>query len=308
VLQAEWEAPPFAVGQIKRTAHITEGNTVLIGHLTGAAGNVFQHLDQLELGDPVTAISRGVSYPFVVSRIFISSNTDASPIDPTSDERLTLMTCAGVWNPFTHDYSERLWVIAEPPDQAAETLASTEPTATAEAEARMTATEAAASTATASVPEPTATPIPFVGQVSAPGGLGNTRGDLSTALGTQVGQTQAGLEQFRQGEREYRVLFSPDSGRAVMLVESPLQGVRLTLDVAMQDARRLLPRDVSPQASGPEGNPQFVVERFSSAALEDALGRGDISAVYVRGPQNSISSVVLGLGDDYGALIDQSRQ
>ena len=30
----------------------------LIGHLTGAAGNVFQHLDQVQLGDEITATSR----------------------------------------------------------------------------------------------------------------------------------------------------------------------------------------------------------------------------------------------------------
>ena len=312
VLQAEWEAPPFAVGQIKRTAHITEGNTVLVGHLTGAAGNVFQHLDQLQLGDDVTAVSRGVSYPFVVSRIFVASNTDTKPIDATSDARLTLMTCAGVWNPFTRDYSERLWVVAEPPDQAAETLISTEPTATAEAQAHATATMAAASTATARVPGPTPTlmptPIPLLGEISPPGGLGNTRGDLSTTLGGPAGQTAGGLQIFRQAGREYRAIFSPDSGRAAMLVEIPQQGVRLTLDVATQDARRLLPQDSRPRSAGLEGNAQFAVERFSSASLDTALGSSDISAIYVHGQQDAISSVILGIGDDFSALIQQSRQ
>ena len=34
VLQVAWEPPPFTVGQIKDTANITQGNTVLVGHLT----------------------------------------------------------------------------------------------------------------------------------------------------------------------------------------------------------------------------------------------------------------------------------
>src|SRR5581483_6861619 len=96
VLQVAWEPPPFTVGQIKDTANVTQGNTVLVGHLTGAAGNVFAHLDQLELGDEITATSRGVPYKFVVSQMFEGSNTDGSPILPESDSRLTLMTCAGV--------------------------------------------------------------------------------------------------------------------------------------------------------------------------------------------------------------------
>ena len=118
VLQTPWEAPPFAVGQIKGTANITEGNTVLIGHLTGAAGNVFAHLDELKPGDEVTAISRGLPYSFVVSRTFESTNDDSGPIQPADETRLTLMTCAGIWNPFTHDYSERLVVRGHRSDNA----------------------------------------------------------------------------------------------------------------------------------------------------------------------------------------------
>src|SRR5206468_1579066 len=61
-IQTAWEAPPFAVGQIKGTANISQGNTVLIGHLSGAAGNVFAHLDERKPGDEITAVSRGLPY------------------------------------------------------------------------------------------------------------------------------------------------------------------------------------------------------------------------------------------------------
>src|SRR5262249_32471193 len=78
-VQTKWEPPPYNVGQIKSSANITEGNTVLIGHLTGAAGNVFAHLDELEPGDEITASSRGLPYTFVVSQSFEGPNTDSAP-------------------------------------------------------------------------------------------------------------------------------------------------------------------------------------------------------------------------------------
>src|SRR5207245_2410653 len=139
VVQNVWEPPPFVVGEVNGSANISEGNTVLIGHLTGAAGNVFAHLDQLKPGDEITAFSRGLPYSFVVSRTIQGANTDTAPLKPGDDARLTLMTCAGIWNPFTHDYSERLWIIAEPPEQAAVTIAAAAATATAGVAATATA-------------------------------------------------------------------------------------------------------------------------------------------------------------------------
>src|SRR5262249_32987779 len=96
VVQTAWEPPPSAVGQIKGPENIPQGNTGLIGTLTGSAGNVFAHLDELQLGDEITTSSRGLPYRFVVSQTFQGPNTDASPMRPDDDARLTLMTCAGI--------------------------------------------------------------------------------------------------------------------------------------------------------------------------------------------------------------------
>jgi LPXTG-site transpeptidase (sortase) family protein len=320
VVPVVWEPAPFTVGQIKTSANITQGNTVLVGHLTGAAGNVFAHLDQLKPGDEVTAVSRGLPYQFVVSQRFTAANTDLAPLQASDDARLTLMTCAGVWNPLTRDYSQRLWVVAEPPEQAAVTIANAAATATAAAatataqatEAAATATaqatEAAAATATAFALLPTATPTPYAGEPALPGGIGNTRIDLEKAFGAATGETSGKLVVFRQPGRDYHVQFTPDPPRAAMVAEwlTP----PLSFDAAVRESRKLFPSDTRPAADAPEGNSQFIVERFSSASLAEALGltSGDFSVIYTRDPRGAITSIVLGLGDDFDALIAQSRR
>ena len=323
VVPVTWEPAPFTVGQIKSTANITQGNTVLVGHLTGAAGNIFGHLDQLKPGDEVTAVSRGLPYKFVVSQSFTARNTDLAPIEASDDARLTLMTCAGVWNPLTHDYSERLWVIAEPPEQAAVTIANAAATATAQAtasaatatvraiEAAATAsaqaTEAAQTTATAVAALPP-TPTPFAGEPAPSGGLGNTRADLEKAFGAPTGETSGKLVVFRQPGRDYHVQFTPDPPRAALVTE--VLAPPLSFDAAVGESRKLLPSDTRPRAAAPEGNSQFVVERFSSASLAEALGvdSGDFSVIYTRATPATFSSIIVGLGDDFDALIAQSRR
>ncbi|MGI9147583.1 MAG: sortase [Chloroflexota bacterium] len=302
VVQIAWEPPPFAVGQINGSANVTLGNTVLVGHLTGAAGNVFAHLDHLKPGDEITTSSRGVPYAFVVSRTFESNNTDTAPLLPADDARLTLMTCAGVWNPFTHDYSKRLWIIAEPPEQAAATIAAAAATATAEA------TAAVAATATALAREPTVTPTPtYVGEPSLTGGIGNSRVDLERAFGRASGETPGKLVVFHQPNRELHVAFTPDPPRAALVAEILSPANRMTFEAAVREARKLLPADTLPRADAPEGNRQFVAERFSSPDLAQALGSSDFSVVYTRDGTGAITSILVGLGDDFEALIQQSR-
>jgi LPXTG-site transpeptidase (sortase) family protein len=114
VVPTSWEPPAFVVGQLQNSAAVTLGNTVLVGHVSGAAGTVFAHLDQLEPGDDIVAISRGVEYRFMVIQTFTGAADDSSPIDASHTPRLTLMTCTGTWEPFARSYSDRLWVIAEP--------------------------------------------------------------------------------------------------------------------------------------------------------------------------------------------------
>jgi hypothetical protein len=122
VVPVPWEPPPFVIGQVQGTAAVSLGNTVLIGHLAGPQGDVFARLDRLRPGDEVVATSRGLEYRFVVSEIAVRPYDDVGPTTDTSTPRLTLMTCTGQWNIRRQDYSHRLWVIAEPPELAAQTI------------------------------------------------------------------------------------------------------------------------------------------------------------------------------------------
>ena len=158
VVDAAWEPPPFVAGQIIATAALGEGNSVLVGHRAGQAGEVFASLPVARLGDEVVAASRGVDQRYIVSMIRILRGDDTTPIGPTETPRLTLMTCVGAWNPLTADYSHRLWVIAEPPDLARATLAATvaqagqaATTSTSRSEAARLRTDAARARAALSV-------------------------------------------------------------------------------------------------------------------------------------------------------------
>jgi len=166
-----------------------------------------------------------------------------------------------------------------------------------------------AATATALALEPTPTPVPlYVGEPSLPGGIGNTRVDLEKALGKATGETSGKLVVFRQPGREFHVLFTPDPPRTALLAEVLASDSHVTFDAAVREARKLFPADTRPRVTAPEGNSQFVVERFNSPSLAEALGTGDFSVVYTRDTTGAITSILLGLGDDFEALMQQARR
>jgi hypothetical protein len=300
VLPVDWEPPLFVVGQIRTSAFVTEGNSVLVGHVRGDAGyNVFDHLDQLALGDTIVASSRGQTYDFVVSQKQILPEDDISPTVPSSTARLTLMTCAGTWNPLTRDYSDRLWVVAEPPEAAAATIAA----------AQMTPT-----------PVPMPTPVVPM-QISAPGGLANTDADLSAAWRAPVGESPSGLAVYHPGSgsntTEHRAQLAdvPAGARRALVVANVFPTTSpLTFEAAVAQSRTLFPKDTQPRDAGPEGNQQFVVERFTSPNLAatlppewfaDRQGQpGDFIVVYGRRSDGRIAFFAVGVGDDAERLLD----
>jgi hypothetical protein len=148
--------------------------------------------------------------------------------------------------------------------------------------------------------------------------LGNTRSDIDAAYGAPTGETPNHLVVFRKNNFEYHIGLVPDlNGRAALVVQVPLQTNQLpTLEQAQAEAHRLLPTDAQPPNPTPEGNAQFVVERYTSQKLAQALppelfspggGQpGSFLIVYVKDSTGKISRWVMGPGNDPNALVAQA--
>ena len=116
-----WDVPNrFAAGWLKTGARAGErGNTVLDGH-HNIAGEVFRDLVELKAGDTLQLWVGSQSREYIVSLLKILPERgqpisvrleNAKWIQPTSDERVTLVTC---W-PYTNN-THRLIVVALPAD------------------------------------------------------------------------------------------------------------------------------------------------------------------------------------------------
>ncbi len=115
----QWQVPAaYEAGWHNTTAPLGQpGNTVLNGH-HNIHGEVFGQLVDLEIGAEITVYDRSIPHHYTVAEVEILPERDqpievrlenASWIQPTDDERLTLVTC---W-PHT-DNSHRLIVVAYP--------------------------------------------------------------------------------------------------------------------------------------------------------------------------------------------------
>lgn len=116
IVDGEWQVPKFVAGHLQGTAQPGEGsNAVFAGHLQSlTSGNVFANLDKLRPGDEVRLFTRAEELRYVIRESRLVEPTDLSVVAPTTEETLSLITCAGTWNPIARDYSERLIVIATP--------------------------------------------------------------------------------------------------------------------------------------------------------------------------------------------------
>ncbi|MGE0228743.1 MAG: class F sortase [Dehalococcoidia bacterium] len=113
-------AGPLEVGSYTFAAKPGEaGNVVLAGHVDfanyGAA--VFYRLRELRDGDEVVVTAGdGATYTYRVSSVVAYEEATAPVMDilgPTSEEVVTLITCAGTFDPQVHAYDQRLVVRAE---------------------------------------------------------------------------------------------------------------------------------------------------------------------------------------------------
>lgn len=117
---AVWDTLSGAVGHHRGSAPLGgPGNTVLSGHTGGKDGGVFRGLWDLQPGDEIWIITReGQEYLYIVEEVFKLQEVGASLeqrlqnaryMDPTEDDRLTLITCWPEWA-----YTHRVVAIARP--------------------------------------------------------------------------------------------------------------------------------------------------------------------------------------------------
>jgi hypothetical protein len=153
------------------------------------------------------------------------------------------------------------------------------------------------------------------------GGLGNTRTDLDAAYGPSTGETPDHLIVYRKNNLEYHVGFVPDpNGRAAVIAELPQPPAQpWTREQALGEGHKLLPKDAQPPNPQPEGNDQFIVERYTSQSLAQALPAevftankgqpGQFVVVYGKdsAPGGRITRIALGPGNDPQAVINQGR-
>ena len=106
-----WYAPGAAPGEV--------GNAVLAGHLDHKDGSpaIFWNIRRLKVGDEIIVSSAGnTQYHFAVTHLQTYAY-NAAPLDKifgyTLHRQLNLITCNGVWDQGTRNYSKRLVVYAE---------------------------------------------------------------------------------------------------------------------------------------------------------------------------------------------------
>ncbi|MBA3471440.1 MAG: sortase [Herpetosiphonaceae bacterium] len=118
---AVWQVAKYAVGQHQGSANPGEGgNIVMAGHVGGSAP-VFQRLIELVPGDQLVVYSAGQQYLYVVrdtqrlQEVGVSDEqrlANASYMDPTDEEVVTLITCWPATGPNAFD--QRIVVQAVP--------------------------------------------------------------------------------------------------------------------------------------------------------------------------------------------------
>lgn len=107
------------------------GSAVIGGHNTYDRGpGVFARLNELQVGDLLSVVdATGTTTSFVVRDIktFNALDTNTGIFESETGAHLNLITCSGVWSPFTQSYTTRLVIFTDrvvPPTAIKTTMAS----------------------------------------------------------------------------------------------------------------------------------------------------------------------------------------
>ena len=113
VNMGEWEVSPMDVGHHEGTGNPGEpGNVVLAGH-RDINSALFRDLDRLQPGDEVYVSNSLGEYRYIVEESLVVSPNYVQVMDPTEDERVTLITCTPIGLA-----TQRLVVIAKLADES----------------------------------------------------------------------------------------------------------------------------------------------------------------------------------------------
>ena len=119
--ELEWETLPFVAAHYDRDTSLVgaRGNAVISGHVvTRFEGNVFRDLYRVDIGDAVETETEQGRFVYTVRDLKLVPPTAVDVLAATREPILTLVTCAGEFNPATRQFSERLVVVAELSDWA----------------------------------------------------------------------------------------------------------------------------------------------------------------------------------------------
>ena len=115
---SEWDVAAYAAGWHKNSGKPNMGGNVVLSAHNNILGAVFRELDQLKRGDTAVLYVGDKAFTYSIDKVMIVPERDASPeqqlengqwIQPTGDERLTLVSC---WP--RDDNSHRIIVVAHP--------------------------------------------------------------------------------------------------------------------------------------------------------------------------------------------------
>jgi len=92
------------------------GNAIVNGHVSWWTGEaVFTHLSHLQAGD-IIRVTRAdgevVSFKVTSKRVVDANARIGTLFAPSPNATLTLITCSGIWNPFSQSDTQRLLVSA----------------------------------------------------------------------------------------------------------------------------------------------------------------------------------------------------